>query len=160
MVNEIERKYLVKNDSWKSFVSRKHVIKQGFLNLEKDLIVRIRLMDEQGFITIKGPPKGLLRVEFEYEIPLNDSLELLKLCKKYVLSKTRYVVLYKDSIWEIDVFEKENKGLIIAEIELEKESQNFEKPNWLAKEVSYEDKYLNSQLVLHPYSLWVKVNKS
>ncbi len=156
MQKEIERKFLVKNRDFIHQSKSKHSIKQGFLSTHKKRTVRIRILDNKGFITIKGKSdkKGLVRLEWEKEIPLNEAKQLLKLCKKPILSKTRYLIDFKGSLFEIDVFKKKNKGLIIAEIELDNKNQSFEKPDWLGKEVTGEIKYYNSVLSKQPYKDW------
>jgi len=151
---EIERKFLIKNDTWKASADKGLVIKQAYLNTDKERTVRVRLKDEQGFLTIKGKTVNTTRVEFEYEIPKQDALELLKLCSKSVIEKTRYNVLHENMLWEIDIFEGDNAGLEVAEIELENENQTFSIPNWLGKEVSMEPKYFNSSLVEKPFKDW------
>ena len=154
MNKEIERKFLLKNTDWKIFANTGISIKQGYLNSSKELTTRIRTKGKQAFITIKGKTEGISRAEFEYEIPLKDALELLKLCQNSNIEKTRYEVKIDEHIWEIDVFEGENEGLIVAEIELSSEDETFKKPTWLGKEVSFEDKYFNACLVEKPFKDW------
>jgi len=154
MNKEIERKFLLKNADWKIFANAGISIKQGYLNSSKELTTRIRTKGKQAFITIKGKTEGISRAEFEYEIPLKDALELLKLCQNSNIEKTRYEVKIENHTWEIDVFEGENQGLIVAEIELSSEDETFKKPTWLGKEVSFEDKYFNACLVENPFKKW------
>lgn len=151
---EIEKKFLIKNDNWKQFVSEEKEITQGYLNANPNRTVRIRIAGKQGFLTIKSKSKGSVRSEFEYEIPIEDATELIELCEKPILSKTRFIVKFENHTWEIDVFEKENKGLVVAEIELSKEDEFFLTPDWIGKEVTEETKYYNSQLIENPYSEW------
>ena len=151
---EIEKKFLIKNDNWKQFVSEEKEITQGYLNANPNRTVRIRIAGKQGFLTIKSKSKGCVRSEFEYEIPIEDATELIELCEKPILSKTRFIVKFENHTWEIDVFEKENKGLVVAEIELSKEDEFFLTPDWIGKEVTEETKYYNSQLIENPYSEW------
>jgi len=151
---EIEKKFLIKNDNWKQFVSEEKEITQGYLNANPNRTVRVRITGKQGFLTIKSKSKGSVRSEFEYEIPIEDATELIELCEKPILSKTRFIVKFENHKWEIDVFEKENKGLVVAEIELSKEDEFFLTPDWIGKEVTEETKYYNSQLIENPYSEW------
>lgn len=151
---EIEKKFLIKNDNWKQFVSEEKEITQGYLNANPNRTVRVRIAGKQGFLTIKSKSKGSVRSEFEYEIPIEDATELIELCEKPILSKTRFIVKFENHKWEIDVFEKENKGLVVAEIELSKEDEFFLTPDWIGKEVTEETKYYNSQLIENPYSEW------
>ncbi|MEN8786648.1 MAG: CYTH domain-containing protein [Flavobacteriales bacterium] len=151
---EIEKKFLIKNDNWKQFVSEEKEITQGYLNANPNRTVRVRIAGKRGFLTIKSKSKGSVRSEFEYEIPIEDATELIELCEKPILSKTRFIVKFENHKWEIDVFEKENKGLVVAEIELSKEDEFFLTPDWIGKEVTEETKYYNSQLIENPYSEW------
>lgn len=151
---EIEKKFLIKNDNWKQFVSEEKEITQGYLNANPNRTVRVRIAGKRGFLTIKSKSKGSVRSEFEYEIPIEDATELIELCEKPILSKTRFIVKFENHTWEIDVFEKENKGLVVAEIELSKEDEFFLTPDWIGKEVTEETKYYNSQLIENPYSEW------
>lgn len=151
---EIERKFLVANDSWKQEVTNSTVIKQGYLNSSPERTVRIRIRGEKGYLTIKGKNENLTRKEFEYEIPLSEANELLDLCEKPIIEKTRHLVNQGKHTWEIDVFEGDNKGLIVAEIELTSENQSFETPAWIGKEVSADARYFNSSLIKLPYSKW------
>lgn len=154
--NEIERKFLVKNDDFIVQSTKKQHIKQGFLSTNKNRTVRVRIKDDKGFLTIKGisNDSGTTRLEWEKEISLQEAEQLLKICKKPIISKIRYLVPFKGNIFEIDVFKKKNKGLIIAEIELQKETQNFEKPKWLGKEVTGDKRFYNSVLQKHPFKKW------
>lgn len=154
MALEIERKYLLKNDSWKSKADAGTVIKQGYLNTSKERTVRVRIYGDQGFLTIKGKTENISRAEFEYNIPLEDALELLKMCEKPLIEKTRHLYLEEGNTWEIDVFEGDNKGLEIAEIELKSEDQQFAIPEWIGEEVSGDPKYFNSSLINSPFVDW------
>lgn len=151
---EIERKFLIKNDSWKDQVSSQMSISQGFLNDEPDRVIRIRTSDQTGFLTIKGRMKDISRPEYEYEIPYYEACELLKMCNPTIIRKTRYKVYNRDHLWEIDIFHAENEGLSIAEIELQSEDEIFHKPDWIGREVSHEKKYLNLFLSKHPFQQW------
>lgn len=151
---EIEKKFLIKNDNWKEIVLEQKEISQGYLSASPNRTVRVRIMGKVGFLTIKSKSKGSVRSEFEYEIPLDDAKELMELCEKPILAKTRHWVKHENHTWEIDVFEKENKGLVVAEIELTREDESFLIPDWIGKEVTEETKYYNSQLIENPYSNW------
>lgn len=156
MAIEIERKFLVKNDSWKSQSFDNKQIAQGYLNSSPERTVRVRVMGSKGFLTIKSKSQGNSRSEYEYEIPVNEAKEMLLLCEKPILSKTRYLVNHSNHLWEIDEFEQENKGLIVAEVELAHETEEVIIPDWIGKEVTEETKYYNSQLVLFPFQEWAK----
>ncbi|MDY6792396.1 MAG: CYTH domain-containing protein [Thermodesulfobacteriota bacterium] len=151
---EIERKFLVKDDSWRtSAVGKKY--HQGYLNSHKERTVRVRTIDSKGYLTIKGIAKGAVRAEYEYEIPVDDAREMLDgLCEEPLIEKTRYKVEHHGFVWEVDVFHGENQGLIIAELELDSKEQKFEKPEWIGAEVTGDSNYFNSNLIHHPYSQW------
>jgi adenylate cyclase len=153
---EIERKFLVISDAYKTEAFNKSRIVQGFLNTDKSRTVRVRIKADKGFLTIKGASSdnGLSRFEWEKEIPLLDAENLLKLCEKGVIDKIRYEINIGNHIFEVDEFYGDNKGLIIAEIELKEETEIFEKPNWLGKEVTGDIRYYNSQLSKQPYKTW------
>lgn len=154
MGKEIERKFLVKDSTYKKLCSGK-LYKQGYLFSNPDKTVRVRLVDNKGFLTIKGKGNGLTRDEFEYEIPSADAEEILqKMCHKPFIEKTRYTYSYMGHTWEIDEFHGENEGLVVAEIELENEDENFEVPEWIGEEVTYDKKYFNSNLIKNPYKNW------
>ena len=153
---EIERKFLVKSDAFKAEAFKRSEIKQGYLNSHPERTTRIRIQDDTAFITIKGKSSesGLSRFEWEKEIPVNEALELLKLCEPGVIEKMRYLVKVDAHVFEIDEFFGENEGLVMAEIELKSEDDTFEKPEWLGKEVTGDNKYYNSQLCNNPYKNW------
>lgn len=145
---EIERKFLVVQPlpDWEG-----DRIVQGMLALTPN--VRVRVRGERGYLTVKGPQQGITRPEWEYEIPVLDALEMLDLCTLKV-EKTRYEVEHAGHLWEVDVFEGVNKGLIVAEIELSSENETFERPSWLGAEVSDDPRYLNTNLAKAPFSTW------
>lgn len=153
---EIERKYLVKQPLIEEIISNIEGDKiiQGYLSLNQKRAVRIRVKNGTGILTIKGESKGIQRKEFEYEIPLSDAEEMLDMCTHQAISKTRYTVTIENKNWEIDVFENQNRGLIIAEIELEDESENVCLPKWIEREVSDDTKFYNLSLYLNPFSTW------
>lgn len=153
---EIERKFLTLSDAFKSEAKRSFRIKQGFLNTNPNRTVRVRLKDEQGFLTVKGMSSddGLSRFEWEKEISKTDAEALLLLCEKGVIDKVRYEITCGNHIFEVDEFFGDNKGLIIAEVELQSDNESFEKPQWLGKEVTGQVKYYNAQLSKQPFNTW------
>lgn len=153
---EIERKYLVNSLAFKDEAFTQNDIAQGYLNSNPERTVRIRVKGNKGFITIKGigNESGASRLEWEQEIPVEDAKTLLKLCEKGAIEKTRYEVKSGLHIIEIDEFHGDNEGLIIAEIELENENDSIEKPSWLGKEVTGDERYYNSYLSLNPFKMW------
>lgn len=154
MGQEIERKFLLKNDSWKVEADNGIEIKQGYLSSVIERTVRVRIIGERGMLTVKGKTEKLTREEFEYEIPLKDAISLLELCERPIIEKKRYFIKRVNLTWEIDVFEGENKGLKVAEVELDSETQDYDLPVWLGKEVSYESKYYNAALITNPFKNW------
>lgn len=156
MALEIERKYLLKNEDWRSEVNSEIHIKQGYLNSVKERTVRVRIKGDKGYITVKGKNESATRQEFEYEIPIADVESMLLLCEKPVIEKIRREILMDGKTWEIDEFYGENKGLIVAEIELESEEETYDIPAWLGEEVTHDPRYYNSRLISHPYRLWSK----
>ncbi len=155
MPQEIERKFLVINDSWRSQAIAK-LYRQGYIATARvGQSVRVRIAGESGYLTVKGPAQGLTRAEFEYAIPVDDAAEMLEtLCISPLIEKIRYRLPIGSLVWEIDEFSGENAGLIVAEVELASENQLFEKPAWLGREVSGESQYYNASLVKNPYSHW------
>ena len=153
---EIERKFLIKSDTYKYEAYKKISIKQGFLNSDKDRTVRVRLTNNQGLLTVKGLSSndGLTRFEWEKEISKTDAEALFKLCEKGMIEKTRYLIKSGNHTFEVDEFFGDNKGLVIAEIELNHTTEIFTKPTWLGKEVTGDIKYYNSQLSKHPFKTW------
>jgi adenylate cyclase len=155
MATEIERKFLLKDDSWQTHADQGTPYSQGYLVGSKHASVRVRLEGEHAFINIKSATIDITRQEFEYEIPVNDANELLEtLCEKPLISKTRYHVNYDKHTWEIDVFAGDNEGLVVAEIELKDKDEAFTKPGWLGEEVSDDIRYYNVNLVKHPFKDW------
>ena len=153
---EIEKKFLVKNDTFKSESEKEFRITQRYLSSVPDRSVRVRIRGDKGIITIKGlgSDSGISRFEWEKEISVTDANDLFTLCEPGVIDKTRYIVKNGQHIFEIDEFYEENKGLIIAEIELSYEEEYFIRPDWLGDEVTGEVKYFNSMLIKNPYSNW------
>jgi adenylate cyclase len=153
---EIERKFLVKRDLLPALRDGVHLV-QGYLTVSAEVTVRVRIKGEKAFITVKGKSAGLSRPEFEYETPLQEAKEILeKLCVKPLIEKTRYILPDNGQKWEVDVFENENEGLILAEIELNSEDQQVWLPPWAAEEVTGKHEYSNSNLVRNPYKSWKK----
>jgi len=151
---EIEKKFLLTGTQWKQLATGT-AYRQGYLNSVKERTVRVRTINDQGFLTIKGVSVGATRLEYEYEIPLEDANALLdELCEKPLIEKNRYKVNFSGFTWEIDEFFGENAGLIVAEIELESEEQAFEKPEWVGEEVTGDSRYFNSNLINNPYTKW------
>lgn len=156
MMIEIERKFLVVSDAFKEKASKNTRITQGFLSTDPERTVRVRIKGNEGFLTIKGKSNtsGTSRFEWEKEIDLEEAEALLKLCKKGIIDKIRYEVESNQHVYEVDEFFGDNKGLVIAEIELNAENEVFEKPNWLGSEVTGKVKYYNSQLSVIPFCEW------
>jgi len=152
---EIERKFLVRTDLWKPSTNGE-AIAQGYLSDVPERTVRVRIRGDKGYITVKGKNDGISRAEYEYEIPLKDAEELLKLCEPPILIKRRHVENVDGTIFEVDVFAGENAPLVLAEVELAEPSAPFPRPVWLGKEVSDDSRYYNSYLARHPYGLWIK----
>jgi adenylate cyclase len=153
---EIERKFLITSDAFKSEAFKQNRIKQGYLSSVPERTVRIRIKGDKGFLTIKGISNeaGLSRFEWEKEISVDEAEKLLLLCEPGVIDKTRFEVKSGSHIVEIDEFYGENEGLIMAEIELKSESESFEKPIWLGKEVTNDKRYYNSYLSNNPFKKW------
>jgi CYTH domain-containing protein len=154
MVLEIERKFLVKGDSWR-ILAKGTTYRQGYLNSVKERTVRIRTVGDKAFLTIKGLTVGATRTEYEYEIPMADCNAMLDaLAERPLIEKKRYKVDFGGLTWEIDEFFGENAGLIVAEVELKSEDQTFKKPDWIGDEVTGDPRYFNANLIKHPYSKW------
>ena len=153
MPKEIERKFLLKNNDWKKNASG-IPIKQGYLSVEKERTVRVRIKGDKAFLTIKGITIKGVRPEYEYEIPLNEGRELLDICEGPLIEKTRYEVIFDNLLWEIDIFKGENSGLVLAEVELQNENQKINIPEWIAEEVTGNMSYSNSNLLKKPFSKW------
>lgn len=152
MAIEIERKFLVCGEEWRQPSPIR--ICQGYLNRDKNRTVRVRIAGACAFLTVKGATSGASRQEFEYEIPLADAEQLLLLCDGPVLEKNRHVVEHAGTTWEVDEFFGANAGLVVAEVELEREDQPFAHPIWLGVEVTEDPRYFNSNLTKTPYTAW------
>ena len=153
MSKEIERKFLVKKFLFTPKDEGEYIA-QGYLSSTPERTVRVRIKNNKGYLTVKGKNEGISRSEYEYEIPEADAKELLALCEPSIIVKRRYIVDDAGSRWEVDVFEGDNEGLIVAEIELQSEDEKFNKPEWLGEEVSYDTRYYNSKLSKCPYKYW------
>jgi len=155
-MQEIERKFLVNSLDFIAEATRSQKIAQGYLNSAPERTVRIRIKDNKGFITIKGKgdETGTTRFEWEKEIDLHEAQALLNLCEIGVIDKTRYLIPKGNHMFEVDIFEGENKGLVMAEIELSDAHEIFEKPNWLADEVTNDERYYNAYLSKKPFTGW------
>lgn len=153
---EIERKFLVTSDAFKKEAISQKRITQGYLSAVPERTVRIRTKGDQAFLTIKGASNetGMSRFEWEKEIPVEDAKKLLLLCEKGVIDKTRFEIKVGKHLYEVDEFYGDNQGLIMAEIELQSETESFEKPNWLGKEVTNDSRYYNAYLSKNPYTDW------
>lgn len=154
---EIERKFLVNNTEFKKLAYQQNTLKQGYLNTDKSRTVRVRIQDDNAYLTVKGKSNqsGTTRFEWEKEIAISDAENLLLLCEESIIEKTRFLIKNNHLIFEVDEFYGDNKGLIIAEIELNSENENFHKPIWLGKEVTGDSKYYNSNLSKNPLKNWV-----
>jgi adenylate cyclase len=149
---EIERKFLVSGTEWRQgFAIR---IRQGYLSRDKQCTVRVRSAGDRAYLTVKGASQGPSRPEFEYPIPIEDVDPLLALCDRPPLEKNRYTLQHAGATWEIDEFLGANSGLVVAEIELEQEGQQFQRPAWLSREVTGDPRYYNSNLIAAPYETW------
>ena len=155
MATEIEHKYLVIKDIWGKVIPNKSVeIKQAYLLTDPEKTIRIRTKGNAGFITIKGKSNGASRLEFEYEIPIDDANDLINKFCSNLIEKTRHLVIHENHTWEVDEFKGLNAGLIVAEIELNSEDENYLIPDWIDKNVTDDLSYANSNLSIKPFSTW------
>jgi adenylate cyclase len=151
---EIERKFLVMGDAWRDG-ALPVLIRQGYLCADGERTVRVRVKGDHGYITVKGMPSGLVRPEYEYEIPLADASAMLdKLCLRPQIEKRRHPVMHDGILWEVDEFLNENAPLIVAEVELRDAAQSLALPTWVGQEVTSDSRYTNSNLARKPYSMW------
>ncbi len=156
MAKEIERKYLINRAAWTPQGEGIH-FKQGYLNAQKERVVRVRIEGTKAKLTIKGITTGVTRSEFEYQIPVEDAAILLdNLCEQPLIDKHRHKEVHGGKTWEIDVFHGDNEGLVVAEIELASEEEKIELPAWVGEEVSSDPRYFNSNLLKHPFKNWTK----
>ncbi len=155
MAIEIERKFLVQNHTWQQQAKTHVAMRQGYIKNSVDGVVRVRVADNAGFLTIKGRTCNFTRLEYEYPIPIADAHEMLdRLCPKPLVEKQRFFIDHRGFTWCVDRFTGANQGLVVAEIELESEGQPFEPPGWIGREVTADPRYCNASLVTHPYSMW------
>lgn len=151
---EIERRFLIQNNDWREHISQTQVLNQGYLSVEKERTIRVRIIEQQAWITIKGYLSELSRSEFEYEIPLSDAHTMINTMCLFKIKKYRHFVPYKGFLFEIDEFLDENAPLIIAELELPSEQSSYPKPNWLGKEITTDGRFTNAYLSKHAYQYW------
>jgi len=155
MAMEIEHKFLIRDERWRREVERSVRMRQGYLTSDAHCSVRVRIAGDQGHLNIKSGTLGIQRSEYEYPIPLAEAEEILDtLCEQPLLEKTRHFVRFGGHLWEIDEFEGDNTGLIVAEVELSRVDEPFDRPDWLGADVSHDIRYYNSQLARHPYRTW------
>ncbi len=148
---EIERKFLMSGDGWKSAVESSARLQQGYLSTSAKATVRVRIYDDsEAVLTLKGKPEGLARAEFEYAIPLEDARELMEMAKPNIVEKRRHKVSFGDHLWEIDVFEGQHEGLVLAEVEMQSVEEHVQLPAWIGREVSDDDRYANASLSRNP----------
>ena len=151
---EIERKFLVLGIDWKKSATFKF-IRQGYVSISKSHVVRVRIIEDRGIIAIKGLIKSISRMEFEYPVPIEDAEELLqRFCQYTLIEKNRWSLTFEGNVWVVDEFLGANRGLFVAEIELESETQEFAKPGWIGKEISGDARYYNANLSRHPFTKW------
>jgi adenylate cyclase len=155
MGREIERKFLVNGQQWRQEALHSSFLRQGYLSVDPQRTVRVRLDGEEGFLTIKGVTTGASRAEFEYPLPAAEAHELLAdLCLRPLIEKTRFRLHHAGLLWEIDEFLGDNQGLVVAEVELQREDQLLLLPEWVGEEVTGDRRYHNSNLLAHPYRNW------
>ena len=154
MGREIERKFLVKDDSWRAAVESSAVFRQGYLAVDNGTTVRVRTDGAEVWLTIKGPAEGLTRAEFEYRLPVTEAEALIGLCRGRVVEKTRHKVRSGGHVWEIDEFTGANAGLVLAEVELQQADEEVAMPPWVGREVSGDRRFDNASLSVRPYALW------
>jgi adenylate cyclase len=155
MPTEIERKFLIDHIKWNALAKPQgKVYKQGYILSEEKRTVRIRVTPDAAYIALKGAAKGISRSEYEYAIPIAEGNKILENFATSTVEKTRYNINYAGHLWEVDVFSGDNQGLVVAEIELKSEDEQFEKPDWIGDEVSHEGRYSNASLSVKPYKSW------
>lgn len=155
MGTEIEHKFLIRDERWRQQTTRSVRMRQGYLTSDERCSVRVRVAGDQGFLNVKSGTLGIQRSEYEYPIPLAEAEEILDtLCEKPVLEKTRHYVPVGEHCWEVDEFAGANAGLIVAEVELSRPDEPFERPDWAGEDVSGDPRYYNSRLARQPYSTW------
>jgi len=154
MGTEIEKKFLVTDDSWRSLAAGVRY-QQGYLSRGEESTIRIRIAGDKGYLAIKGVTRGFTRTEYEYDIPYDDARRMLdEFCRRPLIEKVRSRIPYRGLIWEVDEFAGENRGLVLAEVELDSEDQTIAKPSWIGRDVTGDPRYFNSYLVDHPFQEW------
>lgn len=155
MAIEIERKFLVSGSEWRREAGAGKPYLQGYICTDEERTVRVRRSSDSCYLTVKGPMVGFSRTEYEYPIPLQDADEMLRnVCTQPIIEKTRYQISHDGLFWEIDEFGGRNRGLTVAEVELESENQVITLPSWIGEEVTEDPRYLNANLVQHPFDEW------
>jgi len=155
MAKEIERKFLVTSEAWRRHIRKAVAYRQGYMANNEKVSVRVRISDDDARLNIKSATLGVYRLEYEYSLPLNDAQQMLdELCMRPLIEKTRYYVDDAGHTWEVDVFEGDNAGLVVAELELDDEDAPYTRPDWVGEEVSDDPRYYNVCLVEHPYKDW------
>jgi CYTH domain-containing protein len=154
---EIERKFLLRSDAWRTQARSRVLMRQGYLSSGSRCSIRARIAGEQAWLNMKAKRSGMTRLEYEYAIPVSEANEILEeLCDGPVVEKYRHEVAIGAYVWEIDEFLRENAGLIVAEIELGSEAESFDRPEWLGDEVTSDERYYNFNLAKHPFKLWLE----
>ena len=154
---EIERKFLLRSDAWRAQARSRVLMRQGYLSSGSRCSMRARIAGEQAWLNLKAKRSGMTRLEYEYPIPVREANEILaELCDGPLVEKYRHEVAAGPHVWEIDEFLGDNAGLIVAEIELQAEAENFERPDWLGDEVTLDERYYNFNLAQHPFKLWLE----
>ena len=159
MAQEIERKFLLGDADWRPDVAGERYI-QAYLCESENLVTRVRLTEDGALLTLKSNTAGMRRSEFEYAIPYQDGQQLIELCTGSAIIKTRYKLPLEGKTWEVDVFDGDNSGLVIVEIELTNEAETFASPAWLGKEVTDDSKFYNKNLSIYPYASWTAEEKT
>lgn len=154
MTVEIERRFLIENDKWHQYADEPLLLKQAYLSVEKERTVRVRIVGQRAWLTLKGYISELSRSEFEYEIPLADAEKMMETMCPFKMKKWRYPVRWGGSLFEIDVFLGDNAPLVVAEIELHDENADFDRPDWLGREITSDGMFTNAYLSKHPFSTW------
>ena len=160
MGREIERKFLVNDESWRGAVQSSAVLRQGYLAVDDGTTVRVRTDGAVAWLTIKGPAEGLSRAEFEWTVPVAEAETLIGLCRGRVVEKTRHKIRSGGHVWEIDEFAGTNRGLVMAEVELQQADEEVAMPPWVGREVSGDRRFDNASLALRPYESWVDADRS
>lgn len=156
---EIERRFLVKNNTWRTQVSQTKIIQQGYLSVEKECSIRVRIIGEKAWLTIKGYLSDIARSEFEYEIPLKDAKNIMDTLCPFKVEKRRHIVIHQNYTFEIDEFFGENAPLVVCELELNSENSAYPQPEWMGEEITEDGRFTNAYLSKHPYNTWKQPEK-